>query len=113
LTRGSIVFSAWLGAARVRGLTYFLPSLALAEVQVLRPETGALLDDLAAHPHVIVGRLGTTDAASIERQLEATNTLDVLAGWVVHACRQRGWPALSADLGRLHSINPNLPIDVL
>jgi hypothetical protein len=39
-----------LGAARVRGLTYFLPSLAIAEAQVLRPETGVLLADLAAHP---------------------------------------------------------------
>lgn len=42
-------------------LTYFLPSLAIAEVQVLRPDTGVLLDDLADHPHVIVGRLDTTN----------------------------------------------------
>jgi hypothetical protein len=48
-------FSVWLGAARVRGLTYFVPSLAIAEVQVLRPDTAVLLDDLAVHPHVIVG----------------------------------------------------------
>jgi hypothetical protein len=86
--------------------------LALAEVQVLRPETGAFLDDLAAHPHVIVGRLSTTDAAAVERQLEATNTFDVLAGCVVHACRQRGWPVLTTDPARLRRLDPTVPIDL-
>jgi hypothetical protein len=102
-----------LGAARVRGLTYLLPSLAITEVQVLRPDTGALLDDLAAHPHIIVGRLTTTDAAAIERLLQATNTFDVLAGWIVHTCHQRGWPALSADPERLRRLDPTLQIDLL
>lgn len=27
--------------------------------------------------------------------------------------RTRGWPALSADPGRLRRVDPNLPIDVL
>ncbi|MBV9141568.1 MAG: hypothetical protein JO115_11735 [Pseudonocardiales bacterium] len=79
----------------------------------MRPDTGVLLDDLAVHPHVIVGRLGSTDAAAIERRLEATNTFDVLAGWVVHACRQRGWPALSVDPGGLRRVDPALEIDLL
>ncbi|MGH3803356.1 MAG: hypothetical protein ACRDTD_25150 [Pseudonocardiaceae bacterium] len=102
-----------MGAARVRGLTYFLPSLAIAEVQVLRPDTGGLLDDLADHPHVIVGRLNSTDAAAVEQALKATNTFDVLAGWVVHACRQRGWPALTTDPARLRRLDPTVPIDLL
>ena len=97
----------------MRGLTYFLPSLAIAEVQVLRPETSGLLDDLADHPHVIVGRLSSTDAAAIERALEATNTFDVLASWVVHACHQRGWPALTTDPARLRLLDPMVPIDLL
>lgn len=105
--------SAWLGAARVRGLTYFLPSLALIEVQILRPDTGALLDELAAHLHVIVGRLEVADAEAVERQLDATNTFDVLAAWVVHACHQRGWAALSLDPGRLRRVDPTLDIDLL
>ena len=102
-----------MGAARVRGLTYFLPALAIAEVQVLRPEAGVLLDELASHPHVIVGRLGATEAAAVERLLEATSTFDVLAAWVAQACRQRGWPALSADPGRLRRVDPTLDIDLL
>jgi hypothetical protein len=64
------------------------------------------------HPHVIVGRLGSTDAAVIERALEATNTVDVLASWVVHACRQRSWPALTTDPARLRRLDPRVPIDL-
>ena len=65
---------------------------------------------------MIVGQLGTTDAAAVEQQLEATSTFDVLAGWVVHACRQRilwGWPALTADPGRLQRVNPDVDVDLL
>jgi len=62
---------------------------------------------------VIVGRLDAADAEAVERQLEATNTFDVLAAWVVHACHQRGWPALSLDPERLRRIDPDLDIDVL
>lgn len=103
-----------MGAARVRGLTYFLPSLAITEVQVLRPENSGLLDDLMNHPHVIVGRrLDGNDATAVEQMLEATNTFDVLAGWVVHACRQRGWPALTTDPARLRRLDPTVPIDLL
>ncbi|MGH3869732.1 MAG: hypothetical protein ACRDQ4_27260 [Pseudonocardiaceae bacterium] len=87
--------------------------MAIAEVRVLRPDAGVLLDDLAGHPHVIVGRLGDADAAAVERALEVTNTFDVLAGWVVHACRQRGWPALTADPGRLQRVNPDVDVDLL
>lgn len=72
-----------------------------------------MLRELAAHPHVIIGRLGSTDAAAVERLLEATHTFDVLAAWVAHACHQRGWPALSADPGRLRRVNPALDIDLL
>lgn len=102
-----------MGAARVRGLTYFLPFLAIAEVRLLRPEAGVLLGELAAHPHVIVGRLGAADAAAVERLLEASGTFDVLAAWIAHACRHRGWPALSADPERLRRVDPTLDIDLL
>lgn len=112
-TRGSIAFSAWLGAARVRGLTYYLPSLAITEVRVLRPDADILLDELAAHPHVVLGRLDAADAAAVEQLLDRSGTVDVLAGWVVHACRQRGWPALSTDAGRLRRVDPAVEIDPL
>jgi hypothetical protein len=79
----------------------------------LRPDTGGLLDDLATHPHIIVGRLTTTDAAAIEQLLQATNTFDVLAGWIVHTCDQRGWPVLTTDPGRLQRIAPDLDVNLL
>jgi hypothetical protein len=67
----------------------------------------------SAHPNGIAGRLGSNDAAAVERLLEATNTFDVLAAWVAHAYHQRGWPALSADPGRLRRVDPALDIDLL
>jgi len=79
----------------------------------LRPDTGGLLDDLADHPHVVVGRLDPSDAAAVERALEATNTFDVLAGWVIHACHQRDWPALTADPSRLRRIDPTVQVNLL
>jgi len=112
-TRGSIAFSAWLGAARVRGLTYYLPSLAITEVRVLRPDADVLLDELVAHPHVVLGRLDAADAAAVEQLLDTSGTVDVLAGWVVHTCRQRGWPALSTDPGRLRRVDPAVEVDPL
>jgi hypothetical protein len=72
-----------------------------------------LLNELADHPHVIVGQLGTSDAAAIKRLLENTGIFDVRAAWIAHACRQRGWPALSSDPGRLHRVDPALDIDLL
>jgi len=98
----------------VRGLTYFLPSLAVTEIRVLRPDADVLLDELTAHPHIVLGRLDAADAAdaaAVEQLLDTSGTVDVLAGWVVHACRQRGWPALSTDPGRLRRIDPDLDID--
>lgn len=76
-------------AVRVHGLTYFLPSQALAEVRLLWPDSESLLEDLASHPHVIVGELEPADASAVARRLDAGETFDVLAGWVSHACRTR------------------------
>jgi hypothetical protein len=44
---------------------------------------------------------------------KAPNPFDVLAGWVIHACRQRGWPALTIDPARLRRLDPTVPIDLL
>jgi hypothetical protein len=36
-----------------------------------------------------------------------------MAGHVVYVTRARGWPALSADPGRLRRVDPALEIDLL
>jgi hypothetical protein len=67
------------------------------------------VDELAAHPHVLIAELSRSDRDAIEARLAATGTCDVLATWVIHACHQRGWPALSANPGRLRRIDPAWP----
>ncbi len=38
---------------------------------------------------------------------------DALAGHVVYVARQRGWPALTDDPGRLHRVDPGLEVELL
>ncbi|MGH3702913.1 MAG: hypothetical protein ACRDRU_19250 [Pseudonocardiaceae bacterium] len=68
---------------------------------------------LSRAPYVVLAHLGTAEAAAIDTYQQAAGVFDPLASWVVHACHQRGWPAISTDPGRLRRIDPDLPIDVL
>jgi len=104
---------AWVGVARTRGLTLLLPTLARVEILTLRPEAAGLVNELTAHPHVLITELSRSDRDAIEARLVATGTCDVLATWVVHASHQRGWPALSADPGRLRRVDHTVEIDLL
>jgi hypothetical protein len=108
-------FSAlvWFDIAPTLGLTLYLPSLALTEVRAVRPDAAPLLADLLAHPSVIIGELDAATAEQVDRLLTDADAFDALAGHVIHTAHQRGWPALSADPGRLHRLDPNLPIDPL
>ena len=45
--------------------------------------------------------------------LGAAGVFDALAGNVLHVARQRGWPALTADPGRVHRVTPDLEVDLL
>jgi hypothetical protein len=110
---GRVSIQAWVGVARTRGLTLLVPSLARIEVLSLRPGSAELIDQLTAHPHVLVIELTDSDRSTIESLLSATGTSDVLAAWVVHTCRQRGWAALTADPDRLRRLDPNLETDLL
>ncbi len=112
-TAGWLSIQSWVIVAADLGLTLYLPSLARIEVETLRPATAVLLDDLANYPNVVLGQLDPTTAAAVEQRLEQTRTFDVLAAWVAHTCRQRDWPALTADPTRLHRIDPDLPVDEL
>jgi hypothetical protein len=112
-TEGRVAIQAWVGVARTRGLTLLLPELARVEILMLRPDATGLVDDLATHPHVLVAELTAGGRSAIETRFADTGTCDVLAAWVVQACHQRGWSALSADPGRLHRLDPRLEVDLL
>lgn len=110
---GGLAIQSWVIVAADLGLTLYLPSLARVEVETLWPQATVLIEDLAAYPNVVVGRLAPKDATAVEQLHTHTGTFDVTAAWVVHICRQRRWPALSADPGRLQRIDPNLPVELL
>ncbi len=112
-TEGRISVQAWITVARAQGLTLLVPELARAEILALRPDTTSLVDELAGHPHVLVVPLTSADREAIEEHLRDTDTCDVLASWVIHLCRQRGWSALTADPGRLRRLAPDLETDQL
>lgn len=112
-TEGLVSMRAWVGVARTRGLTLLLPTLARVEILTLRPDAAGLVDELTAHPHVLIAELSSSDRDAIEARLVATGTCDVLATWVIHASHQRGWPALSADPPRLRRVDPTVEIDLL
>lgn len=103
----------WFDIAPALGLTLYLPSLALTEVRAVRPDAAPLLANLLTHPSVIVGELDAATAAQVDQLLADADMFDALAGHVVHIARHRGWPALSADPGRLRRLDPALPIDPL
>ncbi|HEY6424727.1 MAG TPA: PIN domain-containing protein [Pseudonocardiaceae bacterium] len=104
---------AWFDTARLVGIALYLPSLALAEVRAVRPDAAPILADLLSHPSVVLGEFDSATADRVDQLLLAANVFDALAGHVVHVARQRGWPALTADPGRLHRIHPTLEVDLL
>lgn len=90
-----------------------MPSLALAEVRAVRPDAGPQLADLVGHTQVVLGELDAGAAAAVDRLLERAGVFDALAGHVVHIARQRGWPVLTDDPGRLHRVDPSLEVELL
>jgi len=105
---------AWFATAKVTGLTLYLPALALAEVRAVRPDAGVVLAEAVGHPSVVVGELDAVGARGVDQLLVTADVFDGCAGHVVYVARQRGgWPALSADPGRLRRIDPGIEIDLL
>ncbi len=103
----------WFDIAPTLGLTLYLPSLALAEVHAVRPDAAPLLADLLTHPSVIVGELDAATADQVDQLLLDADVFDGCAGHVAHVARTRGWPALTADPGRLRHVDPAVQIDLL
>jgi uncharacterized membrane protein YhfC len=110
---GHLGMQTWFGIAWELQLSFYLPAFARIEAMLLHPSTEALIETLARAPYVVLADLGPDEAAAVEARQRTAGVFDPLASWVVHACRQRGWPAVSADPRRLRRIDPDLPIDVL
>lgn len=110
---GHLGMQAWFGIAWELQLSFYLPAFARSEAMLLHPATEPLIETLARAPYVVLAELEPADAAAIDSRQQAAGVFDPLASWVVHTCHQRGWPAISADPGRLRRLDPTLPIDLL
>jgi hypothetical protein len=111
--RGRVSAAAWFATARTLSSPLYLPTLALAEVRAVRPDAGPELAEVLGHPSVVLGELDAATAAQVDQLLIDADVFDALAGHVVYITRHRGWPALSADPGRLRRVDPALDIDLL
>ena len=82
-------------------------------MRAVRPDAGPELAEVLGHPSVVLGELDAAAAAQVDQLLGAAGVFDALAGHVVHMARQRGWPALTANTGRVHRVAPDLEVDLL
>lgn len=94
---GHLGMQTWFGIAWELQLSFYLPAFARNEAMLLHPATESLIETLARAPYGVLADLGPAEAAAIDTRQQAAGVFDPLASWVVHACRQRGWPAVSAD----------------
>ncbi len=87
-----------------------------------RPETNpdgvpgrgnGLVAVLLDHPSVIHSELSSAEALKVIGLLDESRAWDGIAGQVVLAARQRGWPVLTTDPGRLQRIAPDLAVNLL
>ncbi|MPZ67350.1 MAG: hypothetical protein GEU83_18220 [Pseudonocardiaceae bacterium] len=113
LVGGRLSAVAWFATAEASGVALYLPTLALAEVRAVRPNAGPLLAEVLGHPSVVLGELDAAAAGNVVQLLDEAGVFDATAGHVVHVARQRMWPALSADPGRLRRVDPEIEIDLL
>lgn len=104
---------AWFVTARTLNLALYVPALALAEVRAVRPYSAPQLAEVISHPSVVVGERDAATADQVDQLLLEADVFDAAAGHVVQVVRQRGWPALSADAGRLRRIDPGFAVDLL
>lgn len=106
----SIGLLAWLATAQDRGSVLYVPSLALDEVHSVYPDSDELLARLLRHPWVVEGG---RQAAELATFLVDVGRFDPAAAQVILVARERGWPVLTTDPGRLTRIAPDLDIHLL
>ena len=114
--RGSLAMDSWLAVAKELGIVLYVPALAVIEVRALcivYPNTDTLLSRLLDHPSVIHSELSSAEALKVIRLLDESRAWDGIAGQVILMARQRGWPVLTTDPGRLQRIAPDLDVDLL
>jgi predicted nucleic acid-binding protein len=113
LIRGRLSAIAWFATAEAAGIVLYLPTLALAEVRAVRPDAAVELAEALGHSMVVLGEMDAANARQVDQLLTDADVFDAMAGHVVHVARQRGWPALSADSGRLRHVDPAIEIDLI
>lgn len=111
--RGSVAMDAWLAVAAEVGIVLYLPALVLAEVGAVHADAKPYLTRLLDHPSVIHAELTRAEGQNVARLLADSKTWDGTAGHVILVARQRGWPVLTTDPGRLNRIAPDLDLDLL
>lgn len=109
--RHDLAAVTWIDVARTMNFALYLPSLALDEVRAVMPGAGPAIADLLDHPMALVRPFAAAAGDQVERRLLDAGVFDGMAGHVVHACSERGWPALSADAGRLLRVDSTLEVD--
>ena len=110
---GDLAVATWLDVARWSGIALFLPELALIEARSVLPWAQDQFAELLDHPSVVWGPMTATVADQVARRLDDARVFDGMAGHVVHVARERGWPALSADPGRLLHVDREIEVDRL
>ncbi|MBV9143184.1 MAG: hypothetical protein JO115_20095 [Pseudonocardiales bacterium] len=110
---GSFAMATWLAVANELSIVLYVPALAMVEVRAVYPDAQAVLSRLLAHPSVIHADLTRAQAREVARLLAESQAWDGTAGRVVLVARERGWPVLTADPGRLRRIAPDLDLDLL
>ena len=115
LARGNVEAGAWLETAHAMASSLYVPQLAFTEVLTLHPSAAADLDDIRAHPSIMVKAMTPAEQAAVEQLLATAGdgVFDVLAGHVVHVATTRGWPVLTTDPTRLRRLAPDIEINLL
>ncbi|MGH4008939.1 MAG: hypothetical protein ACRDTH_12420 [Pseudonocardiaceae bacterium] len=113
LVRGRLSAMAWFDTAWALSVPLYLPMLALAEVRAVRPDAVSRLAEVIGHPSVVLGELDAVAADQVDQLLLAADVFDGCGGHVVHVAQTRGWPALTADPGRLRRIDGAVEVDLL
>jgi predicted nucleic acid-binding protein len=112
--RGGLGMASWSTIASELGLTLLVPSAAIAEALLALPDAGLSIDVLLNQPTVLVlDEPSGAVRAYMDEGRERDGVFDPLATWISAICRERGWPAISSDPGRLRRAHPDVQIDLV
>lgn len=105
---------ALVWAAVEQNLVLVIPSAALSRAWAhLEPVHHPALRVLLDLPNTVIDELDPVTAHESGLLLAASGQDDIVAGQVAHCARRRGWPAVTADPGALHKLDPAVPVEEL